>query len=179
MKTEIFSDQAEHSLNTETELQSDASSLIKRLLSKPSSTLSSTSQEIHGVVVAQFVRTLGPTRIEIDLSAVGLGHCTARCMTALHEIQPGNDVAVMFEMGHPTKPMVIGSMHHATNSSAQVTLDGHSQNIMLEADHEIELRCGEAAIVLTADGRIMLHGTYISSHASGTQRILGGSVQIN
>lgn len=58
-----------------------------------------------------------------------------------------------------------------------VTADGHRE--VIEAALELELRCGEACIVLTADGRIQLRGTYITSHASATQRIVGGSVHVN
>ena len=54
---------------------------------------------------------------------------------------------------------------------------GHRE--VIEAAEELELRCGEACIVLTADGRIQLRGTYITSHASATQRIVGGSVHVN
>ena len=59
----------------------------------------------------------------------------------------------------------------------EITVDGHRE--VIEAAEELELRCGEACIVLTADGRIQLRGTYITSHASATQRIVGGSVHVN
>lgn len=58
-----------------------------------------------------------------------------------------------------------------------VTVDGHRE--VIEAADELELRCGDACIVLTADGRIQLRGTYITSHATATQRIVGGSVHVN
>ena len=58
-----------------------------------------------------------------------------------------------------------------------VTVDGHRQ--VIEAAQELELRCGDACIVLTADGRIQLRGSYITSHASATQRLVGGSVHVN
>lgn len=58
-----------------------------------------------------------------------------------------------------------------------VTIDGHRE--VIEAAQELELRCGDACIVLTADGRIQLRGTYITSHASATHRLVGGSVHVN
>lgn len=58
-----------------------------------------------------------------------------------------------------------------------LTVDGHRE--VIEGATELELRCGEACILLTADGRIQLRGTYITSHASATQRIVGGSVHVN
>jgi ketosteroid isomerase-like protein len=65
----------------------------------------------------------------------------------------------------------------ASKTEPEVLVD--RQRIVIEAGEELELRCGEAAIILTADGRILQRGTYISSDASATQRIRGGSVQIN
>lgn len=65
----------------------------------------------------------------------------------------------------------------SVSAALAVTIDGHRE--VIEAAQELELRCGDAAIVLTADGRIQLRGTYITSHASVTQRIVGGSVLVN
>lgn len=58
-----------------------------------------------------------------------------------------------------------------------LTVDGRRK--VVKAEQELELRCGEAAILLSADGRIQLRGTYITSHASATQRIVGASVHVN
>ncbi|WP_431261963.1 DUF6484 domain-containing protein [Roseateles chitinivorans] len=67
--------------------------------------------------------------------------------------------------------------HDEEPEGLAITVDGHRE--VIEAAEELELRCGEACIVLTADGRIQLRGTYITSHASATQRIVGGSVHVN
>jgi hypothetical protein len=71
--------------------------------------------------------------------------------------------------------LVLGLLWQA--QSQEISVDGQRQ--VIHATEEIELRCGEAAIVLTADGHIQLRGTYITSQASATQRILGGSVNVN
>lgn len=51
--------------------------------------------------------------------------------------------------------------------------------IVIEAGEELTLRCGEASIRITRDGKIVLRGKNILSRAEGTQRIKGGSVAIN
>jgi len=92
----------------------------------------------------------------------------------------GRAIAVGFEGGDATRPIVLGVMLDESvsrPSSTEAVIDG--ERVVLQAEHEIELRCGDAAIVLSADGRITLRGTYITSHASATQRILGGSVNVN
>ena len=53
------------------------------------------------------------------------------------------------------------------------------KQLVITADDEITLRCGESSITLTAAGKIILRGKYIVSRSSGVQRIKGGSVQIN
>jgi uncharacterized protein (DUF2345 family) len=51
--------------------------------------------------------------------------------------------------------------------------------VEIEAQKTLTLRCGEASITLTADGQVLIRGHYISSHATGTQRIKGAAVRIN
>jgi hypothetical protein len=56
---------------------------------------------------------------------------------------------------------------------------GDGRRVEIEAADELVLRCGEASITLTRDGRITICGTYVETRARGTNRIRGGSVQIN
>ena len=53
------------------------------------------------------------------------------------------------------------------------------REIVIEAGDELTLRCGEASIRITRDGKIVIRGEHILSRAKGTQRIKGGSVAIN
>ena len=59
----------------------------------------------------------------------------------------------------------------------EVKLDG--QQLVLSAEQEIVLRCGEASITLTRAGKVLIRGAYLLSRSSGVNRIKGGSVQIN
>ncbi|HEY1398006.1 DUF6484 domain-containing protein [Roseateles sp.] len=56
---------------------------------------------------------------------------------------------------------------------------GLAEEVVIGATQQLTLHCGEASITLTADGQILLRGEYISSHATGTQRIKGAAVRIN
>lgn len=58
-----------------------------------------------------------------------------------------------------------------------VYIDG--KQIILEGKDEIVLRCGEASITLNKSGKISIRGKYLLSRATGVNRILGGSVQVN
>jgi hypothetical protein len=117
----------------------------------------------------------------VSIATFGLSRIRARSISQLDPANIGQPLALGFEGGDPMQPIILGLMLAApaspTAPPTDVLLDG--ERVVLTAEHEIELRCGEAALILSADGRIQLRGTYITSHASATQRILGGSVNIN
>jgi len=58
-----------------------------------------------------------------------------------------------------------------------VHVDG--KRVVLEGQEEVVLKCGEASITLTRNGRVVIRGKYLLSRSSGVNRILGGSVQVN
>lgn len=62
--------------------------------------------------------------------------------------------------------------------SAVVT-EETEERLVLSAEKEIVLRCGEASITLRADGKIILRGTHLLQRSSGPLRLKGGSVSIN
>lgn len=124
----------------------------------------------------------------VSIPTFGVSRIAARTVASLASADIGQALALGFEGGDPLKPIVLGVMLDPAAPAIEddpvddyepmdVLVDG--ERVVLTAEREIELRCGEAAIVLSADGRIQLRGTYITSQASATQRILGGSVNIN
>jgi hypothetical protein len=54
-----------------------------------------------------------------------------------------------------------------------------TRQIVIEADEELVLRCGEASVTLNHTGRILIKAVDVVSRAKRTQRIKGGSVHIN
>ena len=50
---------------------------------------------------------------------------------------------------------------------------------MIEGEGELILRCGRATVTLREDGKIVIRGVDVLSRASRTNRIKGGSVQLN
>jgi hypothetical protein len=51
--------------------------------------------------------------------------------------------------------------------------------IVLRADREIVLECGESSLILQRDGRVVLRGVEVVSRASRTNKIRGACVKIN
>ena len=116
----------------------------------------------------------------------------ARLMAGLHRsdlsrpIMQDREVLVMFEKGDPEKPIILGLLADPleevialseSQEPKEVMLDG--KRVMLEAQDEIQLKCGEGSITLRKDGKIIIKGTHLLSRAIGPNRIKGGSVQIN
>jgi hypothetical protein len=64
-----------------------------------------------------------------------------------------------------------------TRRGQTLTVDG--ERVVLNGAKQVELRCGEASIVLTAAGKILIKGTYVLSRSSGANRIKGAFVDIN
>lgn len=58
-----------------------------------------------------------------------------------------------------------------------VSLDGRT--VSLQAAERLELRCGDSAIVMTADGHVTIRGANLVSRATETNKIRGGAVLIN
>ncbi len=96
-------------------------------------------------------------------------------------VPPGAAVALMFLMGDRARPLAIGLVApHADGQPARAPEpEEPPECLTLTAGREIVLQCGRASIVLTRAGKVLLRGAYVSSRASGMQRITGASVHIN
>jgi hypothetical protein len=101
----------------------------------------------------------------------------ARSLCELTSDMIGSEVALLFQEGDPRKPLIVGRIVKPGASAPQVLRDGES--VKITAKERIELRCGKATIIMDEDGRITIRGAHIVSHASGAQRIRGGSINLN
>jgi len=105
----------------------------------------------------------------------------------------GLEVALMFEQGDISCPMVMGLLHKPSDKKSAdvktdtlaVSMDTLSElvvagkRIELTGEEEIVLKCGQSSITMTRSGKILIRGKYISTRSTGAHRIKGGSVQIN
>jgi hypothetical protein len=130
---------------------------------------------------------LGERGLLVDYPGNTLGVLPARSIVAidaqLAAAAHGSPLSALlvFEDERADRPIVVGLLQSAPAKApakpVEAMVDG--KRVVLDAQDEIVLRCGEASITLRRNGRVVIRGAYVETHAKGTNRIKGGSVQIN
>lgn len=159
----------------------EANGEMDALLQKPLSTTPATPTRADGIGVGVLEMVGVDGTALVTIPAFGLVRIVARTLCVLQVEQIGCQVALGFEAADPARPVVLGVMlqNFVPATADAMTVEVNERRLVVRADEVLELRCGDAVVRLNADGHIELRGTYITSHASATQRIRGGSVQIN
>lgn len=127
-------------------------------------------------------------RLLVDYPGNPFGELRARTTVVLEpdELERGVEqrwpVLLLFEEGDPGRPIIVGLLHDRMpvapeRPPTEVEADG--RRVVVEAQDELVLRCGQASLVLRRNGRVLVRGTYVETRAKGVNRIKGGSVQIN
>jgi len=103
------------------------------------------------------------------------GHRLARALTLveLHAEDMGRQIVIQFVRGDSTRPVVLGRLRGTRPRGATV------DRVVIEADQEIVLRCGNSSLVLGRHGKVLIRGDYVVSRSTGVNRVNGASVQIN
>lgn len=91
----------------------------------------------------------------------------------------GSEAVLIFTEGpSPAQAVVLGLVQTSfAEPPAEAQVDG--KRVVLAGKQEVILKCGAASLTLRANGKVVIRGAYVESHATGTNRIKGGSVQIN
>jgi hypothetical protein len=103
----------------------------------------------------------------------------ARTLTDLSAGMIGTEVALLFQDGDPSRPLIVGRIVEPSRGDSAVYIVRDGETVKIVGKERIELRCGKAAIIMEKDGHITIRGTYVTSHASATNNIRGGSVNLN
>jgi hypothetical protein len=110
-------------------------------------------------------------------------------LTPPAELSEQPAVILLFESEASSAPIILGLVSDTmgvVETSAprcndacprEARLDG--RRVILEAQDQIELRCGDSSILLRKDGRIVIRGAHLLSRASHENKIRGASVAIN
>jgi Domain of unknown function (DUF6484) len=170
----------------------EASSLdpLRQLLDGPANLNESPKYEtgpFGGVVVGELlgIRDQGRTPIVSYRERSGaIAAVAARSIVDLQAIHIGKQVVLMFEDADPARPIILGALRSDQRvpfetRPGRVEVDADGERLIFSARETLVLQCGNASITLTKDGKVVLRGTHLTTHASGVNRIKGGSVQIN
>lgn len=111
----------------------------------------------------------------------------ARAIIALVDGDLGKEVVLMFEHGDLARPLVMGVIQTPnkilpdvqSESLPRINVEIDGERLVLSAEKEIVLCCGEASITLTRSGKVLIRGAYVLSRSSGVNKIKGGSIQLN
>ncbi|HET8542773.1 MAG TPA: DUF6484 domain-containing protein [Anaeromyxobacter sp.] len=133
----------------------------------------------------------------VELPGAPGGPVRARSMIALgadelaDAVARRREVVLLLEDGDPGRPIVAGFLEAPSatprlDAALEATLEARpdvavvdGRRVVIDAEDEVVLRCGEASITLRRNGKIVVRGLYVETHAAGTNRIKGGSVKIN
>jgi uncharacterized protein (DUF2345 family) len=98
----------------------------------------------------------------------------------------GAQVVLVFEQGNFEQPIILGVIQNqacAQCASLAATESLHAEvddeRVVISAEREVVLRCGDASITLTRAGKIIIKGSYIISRSSGYNKIKGAAIDIN
>lgn len=99
-------------------------------------------------------------------------------------VAPG-DTVLVWRLAPAERGVILGRIgpSHAIATSTVIAADSPDAEIpdelVLEATHSLTLRVGDGSITIRADGKILIKGKDLVSHAKRVNRIRGGAVQIN
>jgi hypothetical protein len=150
------------------------------------------SSSFFGVVVGKLVDLDESAQPLVDFPGNPIGAWVrGRSTSVLSRNDVGREVVVLFEEGELQKPIVIGFLQRpnapladsredvSAEQLSTIGIESDGDRLVVTADKEIVLRCGEASITLTRAGKVLIRGTYLLSRSSGVNQIKGGSVHIN
>jgi hypothetical protein len=167
--------------------EADATSPLQALLQREASAVPTAPRvdqaaqpPAGAVVLGQLLEAQAglPPRVSWPLGPVA--GAAAHSLVPLRPQDAGAQVALSLG-GSLGQPLILGLVWNPAQApeAAPSQVASGSRQLELSAEEELTLRCGKASLTLTADGQVLLHGSYIGSHATGTQRIKGAAVRIN
>jgi hypothetical protein len=153
----------------------------ERLLDAPAAVGPNDTEARHGLLCTGTIAAVdsnGTVRVAVAGRSAPLH---ARALAVISTSDLGKDVILGFEGGILERPIVIGvlgaSPFEDTDDAAEITIS--SERLTFEGKTQVVIRCGPTSITLTESGKVLIKGEYVSSRATGTNRIRGGAVQIN
>ena len=133
----------------------------------------------QGVAVAAFAGFDAEGRFLVTLGE-GMAPVQALSTVGLAPGDAGAAIVVAFEQGEVRHPVIVGRVQPPrTEAPAALDVRMDGERVVLQGRERIELRCGEASIVLTRAGKVLINGNYVLTRSRGANRVKGAYVGIN
>ena len=134
---------------------------------------------VDGVVIGMILGFRGAAPLVVFPGNPREEAIPARSLARLAADDVGAEVALLFEEGDRMRPLIVGKLIEPARDDAAPLVVADGQMVRLTAKERIELRVGRSSIVMQADGQITIRGSDLVSHAARSNRIRGGSVNLN
>jgi hypothetical protein len=86
----------------------------------------------------------------------------------------GDKVLVLPASGDGQEAIILGRIGTVPAKEKQTP-----DELVLEAKKNLTIKCGDGSITIRADGKVLIKGHDLVSHAKRSNRVKGGSVSIN
>jgi hypothetical protein len=110
----------------------------------------------------------------------------ARSVIAMTQAMVGAEVLLTLHDGDPQRPIILGVMHDGRRALESPVEGGQrpdiridDERVLISAEREVVLRCGDASITLTRAGKVLIEGNFILSRSTGYNKIKGAAIDIN
>lgn len=136
----------------------------------------------NGVTIGKLVGLVKNRPMVIYPAYSNLEGIVAKTIVPITSEKISKEVLLSFIDNDPAQPVIMGFLIEASkenneNDLVKVEIDG--ERLLLTADREIVLQCGEASITLTRAGKVLIKGAYVLSRSSGYNKIKGAAIDIN
>lgn len=114
---------------------------------------------------------LGPVAAKLAVSQTEMADL-------IHSNDEETEILLVFENNDLARPIIIGKVRdRLPRNGIEISIRG--RRFSVQTDEEIELRCGDAKLRITREGKIVVLGNDVVSRARRRNRIKGGTVNIN
>ncbi|RPI72407.1 MAG: hypothetical protein EHM45_22290 [Desulfobacteraceae bacterium] len=146
-----------------------------------------------GIIIGRIVKTVNQRRLLVDFPGNSGDPVPARMTRSFKSKTNQADtlvdrqVLLVLENNDPALPIIIDMIYSLVDEITEASLDTQKpqealidgKRIILEAEEEIVLRCGQASILLKKDGQIVIRGTNLLSRSSGPNKVKGATIAFN
>jgi hypothetical protein len=149
----------------ETEMTQAMAELLPSLFESAAATMT------RGVVV-----TLSADGIVIATRGHELRECDHLAHSVTSELSEGDEVLAWLPADTDERGVIIGRVRAGRPATPKTPTP---DELIIEAKQSMTLRVGDGSITIREDGRVLIKGKDLVSHAQRMNRIKGGAVSIN